>query len=112
MKDSLIVLNSCKIDSCMHLLHFGQDCILIDENDTSEHIIEKTISDCNPKNGTDYIEFDNEEFYIDNDTLKHKVKKVKLCPEIRNDFFRTIKDTDVNRVVDPASKAVGVRLCY
>jgi hypothetical protein len=97
MNDSIIKLNSDKIDSCMYLSHFGQDCIVIDENDTSEFIVEKTISDCNPKSGEDYIEFFNEEFYIDNDTLKHIVKKSKLCPEIRNDFSRIKKDTTANK---------------
>jgi hypothetical protein len=93
MKDGVMILNSYKIDSCMFLSHFEVDCKLIINYDTSEYIVEKTIVDCNPKNETYYIEFQNEEFYIDIDTLKHIVKKFKTCPETKNDFLRIIKDT-------------------
>ena len=96
-KDSIIILNSIKTDSCMYLSPFGQDCILIEEIDRSEFVAEKTIPDCNPKNTDDYIEFKNEEFYINNDTLIQIVKKPKLCPEIRNDFTRIIQDTIANK---------------
>jgi len=83
----------------MYLSYFGQDCIVIDENSTSEYLFEKTIPDCsNPEYEEKYyIKFTNEEFYIDNDTLKHIVKKTKLCPEIRNDFSRIIKDITANK---------------
>ncbi len=98
-KDSIIILNSDKTDLCMYLLHFGQDCIVIDENGTSEQVFEKTIPDCrNPEYEEKYyIKFINEKFYIDNDTLKHIVKKTKLCPEIRNDFSKIIKDITANK---------------
>ena len=72
----------------MHLSLFEGDCITINEIDTSKYAIEKTISNCNPKDETEYIEFRDEEFYIVNDTLKHIIKKPKRCTVIRNDFLK------------------------
>jgi hypothetical protein len=92
LKDSMIILNSIQTDLCMFLDYFNDDCILIDVNTMKNFVVEKSISDCEPKYGTEYIIFNNEKLYIDNDTLKHIIKEIKLCPEIRNIFFR-INDT-------------------
>lgn len=95
--NSKIILNSDKTDSCMFLSFFGQECFLIDENDTSENILEKTKHDCNPTNyEKEYIKFTNEEFYIENDTLKYIEKKGRLYSKVRNDFRRII-DATVDR---------------
>lgn len=64
--------------------------------DSTEIIIETTIRDCEPAWTDDYVDFDNERFYLDGDTLRHKIKKQKLCPEIRNNFYRIEKDTTAN----------------
>ena len=93
MIDSMILLNSFEIDSCLYLSHFQIDCGLLDLKDITQYHIEKTIIDCDPEYMTDYIEFKNEKLYIDNDTLKHQVKNQEFCPEIRNDFSRIVKDT-------------------
>ena len=95
IKDDIIALNSNEIDSCMYLLHFEDDCKKVPD-DSTEIIIETTIIDCKPKWTDDYVDFNNEEFYLDGDTLRHRVKKPKVCPELRNDFYRIKKDTTAN----------------
>jgi len=90
-----IVMTSNEIDSCMYLSHFSVDCMEV-PSDSTEIVIETTIIDCEPQGTDDYIYFDNEEFYLEGDTLRHIIKKPKRCPEIRNDFYSIEKDTTAN----------------
>lgn len=98
-EDTIIDLKSLDIDSCMFLYRFGEDCEIlnVDSPYVSEIIVEKTISGCDPIDYVDYVLFENEEFYLDGDTLRHIIKGDKLCPKIRNDFFKIIKDTTANK---------------
>lgn len=91
IKDSIIILNSFETDSCFYLSNFGVDCFSIDD-----YSIETTKPECEPTQYIDYIRFDQEEFYVENDTLKHVVKGQKRCPEIKNNFFRGNEDTTAN----------------
>lgn len=96
LKDNIIILNSIKTDSCLYLSYFDVDCILevefVDEEDfIQNYSIETTIKDCEPKYYEDYVLFNNEEFYISNDTLVH-ISKKKTCPEIKNDFTRITRN--------------------
>jgi len=95
LRDDTIVLTSNEIDSCMYLSHFSVDCMEV-PSDSTEIVIETTIIDCEPKGSDDYINFDNEEFYLEGDTLRHIIKKPKRCPEIRNDFYKIEKGTTAN----------------
>jgi len=96
-KGTIIVLKSNNIDSCLYLTYFGEDCIVLDSLGNTDFVIEKTINDCEPEYETDYVVFNNEEFYLDNDTMKHILKKAKLCLEIRNDFTKEIRDITSNK---------------
>ena len=91
--DSILILNSNVIDSCVYIRSFGDDCIVVDLELDSDYIRKESVKNCKPIHETEYIEFKNEKFYFDFDTLRHIVKKAKLCPEIKNDFIRFANDT-------------------
>lgn len=96
MDGDTIVLNSTLIDSCMYMSHFGIDCIEEELNDSIAMNIKTTNKDCQTDE-TDqyrqYVLFDNERFYLVNDTLTHIFGAEKLCPDIRNDFYRVIRES-------------------
>jgi|GEM_PF-5894936 len=95
VRNDTLVLTSDQIDSCMYLSYFSADCVEI-PSDSNTIVIETTIMNCEPQ-GTDYyINFDNEEFYFEADTLRHLANKPKRCPELRNDFYSVKKDTTAN----------------
>jgi len=96
LRNDTLVLTSNEIDTCMYLSHFSVDCMDV-PSDTTEIVIETTIKDCEPLGTDDYVKFDNEEFYLEGDTLRHVIKKPKRCPEIRNDFYRIEKDTTATK---------------
>ena len=93
LNDGVITLQSEQTDSCMYLLPFEQDCILVDESDTAKQSYPKTIPDCAERYLNNYIEFNAEAFFIQNDTLIHITKNPKLCPELKEDFTRIPADT-------------------
>ncbi len=86
LSDSILTLNSFSADTCLFLRVFGIDCITADQ-------IEKfrpktTIEDCTPDNTGEYVLFQEVRFQLIGDTLKHIFTEEKLCPKIRNDFYR------------------------
>lgn len=91
MEDSIITLTSDDIDSCMYLGLFGVNCVVVDENDTAKHVLEKIISDCDPEPFLEYVQFTNEEFFILSDTLRHVVRRKKPCPDLKDDFVKAKK---------------------
>lgn len=86
LADSILILNSFPADSCLFLREFGDDCITADQ--LEEMKLKTTIEDCNPENTAEYVLFQEVKFQFIGDTLKHIFIGEKLCPEIRNDFFR------------------------
>lgn len=81
-KDTLI-LNSSKTKKCYWKHPFGLMCSEKDFEKIRED--NKTIKDCNPTGENAYVIFDNEKFYIRNDTLIH-TKKNKYCPKFKIAF--------------------------
>jgi hypothetical protein len=78
-KDTLI-LNSSKTNKCYWKLPFGLMCSKKDFEKIRED--NKTIKGCNPMGENEYVIFDNEKFYIRNDTLIH-TEKNKYCPSMK-----------------------------
>lgn len=81
-KDTLI-LNSSKTNKCYWKHPFGLMCSKKDFEKISED--NKTVKDCNRSDENAYVIFDNEKFYIRNDTLIH-TKKNKYCPKMKIAF--------------------------
>ena len=81
-KDTLI-LNSSKTNKCYWKQPFGLMCSEKDFEKIQED--NKTIKDCNPAGENAYVIFDNEKFYIRNDTLIH-TEKNKYCPKLKTAF--------------------------
>ena len=86
LSDSILTLNSFSADTCLFLRVFGIDCITVDQ--IEEFKPKTTIEDCIPENTSEYVLFQGVEFQLIGDTLKHIFTEEKLCPEIRNDFYR------------------------
>lgn len=78
-----LVLNSYKTDKCYWKHPFALICSEEDFNKIREN--NKTIKNCNPTGENEYIIFDNEKFYIRNDTLIH-TEKNKYCPKLKIAF--------------------------
>jgi len=85
IKNDTIILKSIKPKGCLFQHHFGVYCIAI--NDKSYFENNKTIKGCEPSGReSDYEIFENEKFFIRNDTLIHANKVKDNCPEIRIAF--------------------------
>ena len=84
--DSILTLNSFSADTCLYLREFGIDCLTAEQ--TEKYKPKTTIEDCTPENTNEYVLFHEVRFKIIGDTLKHIFTEEKLCPEIRNDFYR------------------------
>ncbi len=69
-----IELSSGKIDTCYYTFPFVQ-CVEFGEFVKRG----KTISDCSPEVGIDFLEFTNERFYLRNDTLMYSNDKNLKC---------------------------------
>ncbi len=82
-KDTLI-LNSYQINKCYWKENFGLLCFTREEIDSMRKD-NKTIKDCEPTREESYVIFQNERFYLKNDTLIH-TKKNKNCPKLRIAF--------------------------
>jgi len=99
--DSLICLNTDNTDSCMFLDYFSNNCI--DDNSDldydheldSSYMPETTIKGCKPKGSGSYIIFENEEFYIDVDTLKYIFKGENECQIDYNFNIIVIKNDSI-----------------
>jgi hypothetical protein len=81
--DDFIELNSIKTDTCYRMFPFV-DC---NPFDTRKRKVVLTISDCNPKDNTDFLIFAKERFYIKNDSLVYKLKSNSLCPDTLKIIF-------------------------
>lgn len=81
-KDTLI-LNSSKTNKCYWKHPFGLMCSKKDFEKIRED--NKTIKGCSPTGEDAYVIFDNEKFYIRNDTLIH-TEKNKYCPKMKIAF--------------------------
>ncbi len=83
IENDTIILNSIKPKECMWKRDFGLICEKLTDNDY------KTIKDCEPKGEDSYENFENEKFYVRNDTLIHKNDKndkMKNCPKLKIAF--------------------------
>ena len=76
-----IILNSVKPKGCLFQHKFGF-CIIIGNNSYLEN--NKTIEGCEPSGrDSSYEIFENEKFFMRNDTLIHKTKKNAPCPNLK-----------------------------
>lgn len=79
IENDTIILNSIKPKECLWTHKFGKNCT------TREEIIaerdNKTIKNCEPNEDESYEIFENEKFYIRNDTLIHKNDENENCPK-------------------------------
>lgn len=83
IEDDTIILKSIKPQGCRYQHRFN---ICVEFDDTFYENL-KTIKDCEPKNkDEDYEIFENEKFFVRNDTLIHAKKVKDLCPNIRIAF--------------------------
>jgi hypothetical protein len=77
-----IILNSIKPKNCLFQHPFGIIC-------NFDEIVKnnKTIKDCEPSGReSDYVIFEDEKFYIKNDTLIHENKKDVTCTKLKIAF--------------------------
>ena len=81
-----IELNSTRSDTCYRTLPFFH-CDPFEKGKDS-----LTISNCNPKEGADFLIFVKERFHIKNDSLIYKLKPSSNCPDtLRIIFAKTQK---------------------
>jgi hypothetical protein len=83
IENDTIILNSIKPKEYMWKHDFGLICEKLTDNNY------KTIKDCEPKGEDSYENFENEKFYVRNDTLIHKNDendKMKNCPKSKIAF--------------------------
>ncbi|MBF4507620.1 hypothetical protein IRZ83_13170 [Flavobacterium sp. JLP] len=71
-----IELNTVKIDSCYDVFPFFS-CRFFDKNNEAK----MTIEGCKPKSPDSYVIFENENFYIKNDSLILQIKPSSGCPD-------------------------------
>ena len=95
IKDDILVLKSSDTDLCFYTNPFDSDCTLIEEiiividSMTNTIPLERSkTNDCEPETIEEFIIFANEEFYFDNDTLKHISRIIKNCPDVSRNFTR------------------------
>ncbi len=77
-----IVLTSYKIDTCMYLNRFGHECqpVTNEYKSNSEIFNIKTKKDCNPLSKFQiFMEFKNDSFYLERDTLFFKYEDTVYC---------------------------------
>jgi hypothetical protein len=86
LKDGIITLNSLPADTCLFVREFGEDCYTIEQLEGFN--LETTIPDCKPEEPGEFVLFQNVKFQLIGDTLRHFIIGERICPEIRNDFFR------------------------
>jgi hypothetical protein len=86
LTDSILTLNSFPTDTCLFLREFGIDCLTAEQ--IEKYKPKTTTEDCIPENTDEYVLFQEVRFKLIGDTLKHIFTEEKLCPEIRNDFYR------------------------
>ena len=84
IENDTIILNSIKPKGCLFQHQFGF-CIKVGDKSYFEN--NKTIKGCEP-NGRDssYEIFENEKFYLRNDTLIHINNKNNPCPNLKISF--------------------------
>jgi len=86
LEDGILTMNSVPADTCLFVREFGEDCYT---NEQLEGFMpETTIPDCKPEDLDEFVLFQNVKFQLIGDTLKHLYSSDRICPEIRNDFFR------------------------
>ena len=86
LTDSILTLTSFPADTCLYLREYGIDCLTAEQ--IEKHKPKTTIEDCTPENTGEYVLFQEVRFQLIGDTLKNIFTEEKLCPEIRNDFYR------------------------
>ncbi|MFZ5940552.1 MAG: hypothetical protein ACOYXB_08255 [Bacteroidota bacterium] len=83
--DSILILDSYALDSCMLANYFGFECIPVDS--FPEPV--STIPGCIPEySGMEYTIFDDEKFFFKDDTLRHIIRKKNTCPHVKNDYIK------------------------
>lgn len=84
IENDTIILNSIKPKKCLFQYPFGVLCIPFNQPLPENN---KTIKDCEPSGrNASYEIFENEKFYIRNDTLIHANKRNDDCPELKIAF--------------------------
>ena len=86
LEDDILILNSLPADTCLFVREFGEDCYTIEQLEGFK--LQTTITDCKPEDLDEFVSFQNVKFQLIGDTLKHLFPGERICPEIRNDFFR------------------------
>ncbi len=92
IENDTIILNSTKPKNCLFQHPFG---IICDFDKVIKN--NKTIKNCEPSGReSDYEIFENEKFYIKNDTLIHVNEKNVTCTKLRIAFSRIEKVKKIN----------------
>ncbi|MEN2416462.1 hypothetical protein [Flavobacterium mesophilum] len=85
--DSIIELNSSKMDTCYHVFPF-LNCNFFNEN----RKVQTTVPNCAPENKVSFVLIQKEKFCIKNDSLILKIKPSSKCPDtLKIVFARTPK---------------------
>ena len=85
IESDTIILKSIKPKGCRFQHPFGL-CLVVGDKSYSEN--NKTIKGCEPNGGdSSYEIFENEKFYIRNDSLIYVNKENHSCPELKISFF-------------------------
>jgi Carbohydrate binding domain (family 32) len=96
IKNDTIVLNSIKPKGCHLQYPFGIVCAF-NKGNTQKNEENQTIKGCNPSESDVIYEiFQNEKFYIRNDTLIHLNKIKEECPNLKVVFSKYEKVRKVN----------------
>lgn len=81
IKEDTLILTSSKIDKCYWKENFGPICFTNEEIEKMQED-NKTIKNCKPIGEESYVFFNQEKFYLRNDTLIH-ARENKNCPNLR-----------------------------